>query len=101
MNKEQEEDQMDRRSSVRLEQHIGTILQVMVVGLLAWSLSTTQSMSKEVEVLKVRVEALSQTINQGTTDRYRGADAIKDFRGVWEELSRHEKRIQSLEDRRK
>ncbi len=96
-----DEDQFDRRSSIRLEQHIGTILQITVVGLLAWSLSTTQNMSKEVEVLKVRVESLSATISQGTSDRYRGADAVKDFRSVWDELTRHEKRIQHLEERRR
>lgn len=45
---EDKEDQgeiMERRVGIRLEQHIGTILQIMVVALLAWSLSTTQTLT--------------------------------------------------------
>jgi hypothetical protein len=80
-----------------IEQHIGTILQVMVVGLLGWSLLTTQSMSKEIEVLKVRVEAISTTMSQGTTDRYRGTDASRDFSAVRQEMQFLERRIVAIE----
>ncbi len=83
-----------------IEQHIGTILQIGVVALLGWSLMTTQGMSKDVEVLKVKLEAVSLTIHQGTNDRYRGTDAAKDFAAVRQEMQYLEKRINSLEVRR-
>ena len=85
-----------QRASV-IEQHIGTILQIMVVGLLGWSLMTTQTMSKDVEVLKVKLEAMATTMSQGTTDRYRGADAARDFASVRQEIAFMERRIASLE----
>jgi hypothetical protein len=80
-----------------IEQHIGTILQLMVVGLLAWSLMTIQSMSKDMEVLKVKVESMNATMTQGTNDRYRGTDAARDFASLRQELQFLEKRINSIE----
>ena len=88
---------MERRSSTRIEQHIGTILQVTVVALLGWSLMTTQTMSQDVAVLKVRVEALSTSVNQGTADRYRSTDAAKDFAAVRNEIQFLERRVNVLE----
>jgi len=81
-----------------MEQHLGTILQIIVVALLGWSLTTTQNLSKDVEVLKVQVTALNATIQQGTADRYRGADASRDFAAVRDELTRLDRRVQRLED---
>lgn len=95
-----DEDIGERRSSIRLEQHIGTILQITVVALLGWSLATTQTMSQDVAVLKVRVEALSTAVNQGTTDRYRSSDAAKDFAAVRAEIQFLERRVQTLESKR-
>lgn len=92
---------IERRSGSRIEQHIGTILQITVVALLGWSLATTQSMSQDVAVLKVRVESLSVAVNQGTTDRYRGSDAAKDFASVRNELQFLERRVQTLEGARR
>lgn len=96
-----EDESMERRSSVRIEQHIGTILQITVVALLGWSLTTTQSMSKDVEVLKVRVESLSALVNQGSNDRYRGNDAARDFSAVRAEIQFLDRRVQTLEGHRK
>ncbi len=90
----------DARQISLLEQHIGTILQIGVVALLGWSLTTTQGMSKDVEVLKVKLEAVSLTLNQGTNDRYRGTDAAKDFAAVRQEIQYIEKRINALENKR-
>jgi hypothetical protein len=84
----------------QLERHIGTIMQIMVVGLLAWSLKTNIEMTTQVGILNVKVEALSATVNQGTTDRYRGSDAAKDFAGVWAEFNRVDTRLNKLEARR-
>lgn len=82
-----------------IEQHIGTILQIMVVGLLGWSLMTTQRLSQDIEVLKVRLESLTVTMNQGTNDRYRGSDAAKDFSAVRQEIQFLERRINALESK--
>jgi hypothetical protein len=86
----------DQKLSI-LEQHIGTILQIGVVALLAWSLMTTQTMSKDVEVLKVKLEAMSTSMQQGTNDRYRGTDAARDFAAVRQEIAFMERRLANLE----
>ncbi len=91
---------MGSEDGFRLEQHIGTIMQIMVVGLLAWSLKTNVEMTTQMGILNVKVEALSTTVNQGTQDRYRGSDAAKDFAGVWAEMNRQDTRINKLENRR-
>ena len=91
---------MSEPDGFRLEQHIGTIMQIMVVGLLAWSLKTNVDMTTQIGILNVKVEALSATVNQGTTDRYRGSDAAKDFAGVWAEFNRVDSRLNKLESRR-
>lgn len=80
-----------------IEQHIGTVLQIMVVGLLGWSLLTTQGLSRDVAVLKVQMDALSMTMQQGTNDRYRGTDAARDFSAVRQEVQYLEKRLQAVE----
>lgn len=85
-----------QRASI-IEQHVGTILQVMVVGLLGWSLMTTQRLSQDIEVLKVKMESMTATVVQGTNDRYRGSDAVKDFAGVRQEIQFLERRINALE----
>jgi hypothetical protein len=90
---------MSENDKTLIEQHLGTILQILVVALLGWSLSTTQTLTKDVEVLKVQMNSLTTTINQGTNDRYRGTDAAKDFATVREEMSRLERRVNKLEDR--
>jgi len=90
---------MSENDKTLIEQHLGTILQILVVALLGWSLSTTQTLTKDVEVLKVQMLALTTTINQGTNDRYRGTDAAKDFAAVREEMSRLERRVNKLEDK--
>lgn len=96
-----DDDNPDRRQGIALEQHIGTILQVTVVALLGWSLMTTQNMTSDMAVLKVKVEALTTTINQGTNDRYRGTDAAKDFAGVRQEMQFLERRVSTLENKQK
>jgi len=95
-----EEENMERRGGIRLEQHIGTLLQIMVVALLAWSLSTTQNLTGDMAVLKVKVESLTTALNQGTNDRYRGTDAAKDFAAVRSELAYLERRIAVLEQKK-
>lgn len=94
-----EAEEMERRQSGRIEQHIGTILQTVVVALLGWSLITTQSLTRDMAVLQSQVSALTATVNQGTVDRYRGADAAKDFSAVRNELQFIERRVADLESR--
>lgn len=90
---------MSENEGFRLEQHIGTIMQILVVGLLAWSLKTNVEMTTQMGIVQVKLEALQSTVSQGAQDRYRGSDAAKDFAGVWAEFSRHDSRIQKLENR--
>lgn len=84
----------------RLEQHVGTIMQVLVVALLGWSLKTSVDMRTEIGVLQAKVESLQSTVSQGTNDRYRSADAARDFASVWSELSRIDNRLTKCEGRR-
>lgn len=84
----------------RLEQHVGTILQLMVVGLLGWSLTAIVNLKSEVGVVMARLEALQNTVAQGTSDRYRGSDAARDNAALWNEINRMSSRIDKLESRR-
>lgn len=91
----------DEENGFRLEQHVGTIMQAAVLGLLAWSLNTTVAMRTEVGVLQAQVASIQTTINQGTNDRYRGSDAARDFMARDREISRLEDRVTKLEARSK
>ena len=90
---------MERRQGNRLEQHIGTILQTVVVALLGWSLITTQSLTRDMAVLQSQVSALTATVNQGSNDKYRGSDAAKDFGSIRNEIQFIERRVSDLEGR--
>ncbi len=81
-----------------MEQHIGTILQVTVIGLLGWSLVTTVDLRTDIGIMKAKMEAVQTTLAQGTSDRYRGSDATRDFKIVWEEFNRHDSRLKTLEE---
>lgn len=81
----------------RLEQHVGTIMQALVIGLLAWSLKTNVDMRAEIAVLNAKLEAVQTTIAQGANDRYHGTDAARDFAAVWSEFNRINSRIEKLE----
>lgn len=86
----------DRELSI-LEQHVGTLLQLMVVALLGWSLVTTVDLRTDIGVLKAKMESVQTTLAQGTTDRYHGADAQRDFKGVYNEMQRLEARVDKCE----
>lgn len=92
-----DDEKTERRQSIMLEQHIGTILQITVVALLGWSLMTTQAMTSDMAVLKVKVESLTISIQQGSNDRYRGTDAAKDFAAVRQEIQFIERRVSAIE----
>lgn len=77
----------------RLEQHVGTIMQILVVGLLGWSMKTNVDLRAEVAVLNAKVEAMSITLAQGTTAR--------DLAAVWAELSRQSVRMDKLESKQR
>jgi hypothetical protein len=81
-----------------MEQHIGTILQVTVIGLLGWSLVTTVDLRTDIGVMKAKMEAVQTTLAQGTSDRYRGSDAVRDLKIVWDEFNRHDTRLKTLEE---
>ena len=72
---------------------------VMVVGLLAWSLKSNVELTTQMGIVQAKIENLQVTVSQGTQDRYRGADAAKDFASVWGELARHDARLNKLESK--
>ena len=84
----------------RLEQHIGTILQMMVLGLLAWTLKSSVETQTDVGILKAKVEALQIAVAQGASEQYSRADAQKEFGHVWAELGRIHNQLERLEARR-
>ena len=92
------EDRRAPRSAI--EQHVGTILQIIVVALLGWSLKTTQELSNDVSVLKVQVAALQTLVTQGTADRYRAADADRDHNRIYSDIRAIDGRVSRLEDKR-
>ncbi len=83
----------------RLEQHIGTLMQILIVGLLGWSLKTNVDTTTQIGILQAEVRSLQVTVNQGTQDRYRGADAARDMAAIWAELNRHSDRMDKLEQK--
>lgn len=83
--------------SEKIEQHIGTIMQILVIGLLGWSLKTSVDLNQQVGILLVRVSALETLVQQGTQDRYRGSDAARDLGAIRAEFSYLEQRISNLE----
>lgn len=82
-----------------LEQHFGTVMQVLVIGLLGWSLKTTQELSSDVSVLKVQIANISANVATATSDRYRGVDADRDHARIYAEMRALEARVTHLDDR--
>lgn len=82
-----------QRDGPALERHVGTILQVMVVGLLAWSLSTSVAMQRDVGILQSQIGALQAAVNQASADRYRTSDAVRDHNMLYNEIQRIDKRV--------
>ena len=81
-----------------LEQHIGTIMQIMVIGLLGWSLSTTVSMNREMGEFKSTVISMQGNLNAATADRYRASDAARDHAALWADIQRADARLKELTD---
>lgn len=83
----------------RIEQHVGTIMQVLIVGLLAWSLKTNVDLTTQMGIVQAEVRNLQIAVQQGTNDRYRGSDAARELAAVWAELQRHAARMDGLESK--
>ena len=79
-----------------LEQHIGTIMQAMVIALLGWSLSTTVQMNRELGEFKSTIVALQSNLNNATVDRYRASDAARDHAAIWADIQRADQRLKDL-----
>jgi hypothetical protein len=89
---------MTVQQKAALEQHIGTILQVMVIGLLGWSLSTTVAMNREMGEFKATIVSLQNNLNAATSDRYRASDATRDHAAIWADIQRADARVTELRD---
>lgn len=81
-----------------IEQHLGTIMQVMVIGLLGWSLSTTVAMNREMGEFKATVIMLQSSIGAMTNDRYRASDATRDHAAIWADIQRTNSQIKELHE---
>ena len=87
---------MQQKSAI--EQHLGTIMQVMVIGLLGWSLSTTVAMNREMGEFKATVVMLQASLGTMTNDRYRASDATRDHAAIWAEIQRTNSQIKELHE---
>lgn len=87
-----------RRQADRANQMIERLwklLQLIVVGLLAWTVEAVSDIKTDVAVLKAEMTA----IKQGTADRYYGHQAASDFAQVWRQLETNSKLLLSHESR--
>lgn len=89
---------MTQQQKGMLEQHIGTVLQVMVVGLLAWSLNTSVALRTEVSVLQSQMTILQASITSNSADFYRASAAVREFAATWEAINRVSSRVSATED---
>ena len=87
---------MQQKSAI--EQHLGTIMQVMVIGLLGWSLSTTVAMNREMGEFKATVIMLQSSLGAMTNDRYRASDATRDHAAIWADIQRTNSQIKELHE---
>lgn len=60
----------ERQERSVIEQHIGTVLQAVVIALLGWSLNTTVSLRSDVSVLQAQLATVTGQLTQANTDRY-------------------------------
>lgn len=79
-----------------LEQHIQTVITVVVGALLLWTGSTLVDIKQEVTTLKVQVVMMQSQLQAGVDDRFRGSDWRREkeiiddkFRRIESELDKH------------
>jgi hypothetical protein len=89
---------MTVQQKTALEQHLGTIMQVMVIGLLGWSLSTTVAMNREMGEFKATVIMLQASLGAMTNDRYRASDATRDHAAIWADIQRTNTQLKELHE---
>lgn len=87
----------DRRRG-GLEKHVQTILTMGVAALLAWQLTAVEEMRIQLATLAGRVEALAARVDEASSDRYRAAEAQRDFALRDQVIHRLEMRVARLED---
>lgn len=73
-------------------------MQVMVIGLLGWSLSTTVAMNREMGEFKATVIMLQSSLSAMTNDRYRASDATRDHAAIWADIQRTDTRLKDLHE---
>jgi hypothetical protein len=88
-----------RNNMETAERHAGTVMQALVIGLLAWTGLSLVTIQKDVAILQTEIMALKTTMIQGTNDRYRSMDAAKDFAIVHRELDNRDRAHKELTGR--
>lgn len=99
-------DNHERERAVPIERHAQTIMGAVLVGLVFWVGSTLNTAQTQMAVLEERVVTLTSEVtslrNQvasGIDDRYRRADAQRDFGRVWNHLASVDEQLDELERR--
>jgi Na+-translocating ferredoxin:NAD+ oxidoreductase RnfG subunit len=82
----------EQREVSLMEQHIGTVLQIMVIALLSWSLTTTVNLRTDVSILQSQLQAVTASLNQALNDRYVIASLRSDIVNLERRCSELEKR---------
>lgn len=91
----------ERRTATKIEQHLGTIVQAVMIALLIWTGQSLLSLREQVAVMRVELTALQLIIQQGQNNRYSQADASRDLARVYIDMGRLEKRMEAIENKLK
>jgi hypothetical protein len=95
---DQKDEEMTDEAKPRsgLEQHIQTVITVVVGALLLWTGSTLVDIKQEVTTLKVQVVMMQGQLQSGIDDRFRGSDWRREkevlddrFRRIETEIEKH------------
>ena len=81
----------------KLERNLHSIVTGLATIALCWVAATTTSANTKIEVLTVKVEAMQKLMDIQTIDRYRAADADKDFQLRDAKIQRNIERIENIE----
>ncbi len=89
----------NNNGTMNFDKYFQAIRIAVNIGLLSWLATTTLDTSQEVKVLTAVLERVENKVEKGSDDRYRSADAVKDFAERDKRLAEHESRMGDHEKR--